>query len=198
VKSTVMSAAILRKGAWITCVFGDTMSQTLMILFVLGLLLVFPQPSHAMIELMPAFFAIAIGGVILVGALIASIAKTLIIRRFAAGENLPSFKKISAVAVSDMITMSLASALAFTFVQASLVPANPHKTLVFVTFFLCATVIHVVIAVLPNSFLIESRAAGVASNEMALSEMALTAIFALSTPLVVFLLCLIIGYSVGG
>jgi hypothetical protein len=177
---------------------GDTISQSLMILLALSLLLVFPQDSYAMIELLPAFFAIAIGGVILIGALIASIVKTLIIRYLAAGEKLPSFKRIAAVAVSDMITMGLAATVALTLVQNSLVPANPHKALAFVTFFLSATVIHMVIAFWPNSFLLESPARAVSQNETALSGMAMAAILALSTPLVVILLCLIIGYTVGG
>jgi hypothetical protein len=169
-----------------------------MILFALALLLVFPQRSYAMIELLPAFFAIAIGGVILIGALIASIVKTIIIKYLAAGQNLPSFKRIAAVAASDMITMGLAAAIAFTLVENSLVPANPHKALAFVTFFLSAAVIHVVFALWPNSFLLESRAGAVSQNETALSGMAMAAILALSTPLVVVSLCLIIGYSVGG
>jgi hypothetical protein len=174
------------------------MAQTSMILLALALLLLFPQHSYALIELMPAFFASSIGGVILIGALAASILKALIIRHLAGHENLPSFKRIAAVAASDMITMTLAAAIAFTIVQSSLAPANPHKALAIATFFSCAAAIHVVIAVLPNSFLIESRAGAVPKNEMALSKIAMATILAFSTPVVVVFLCLIIGYTVGG
>jgi hypothetical protein len=176
----------------------DTMLQAFMTLSALAILLVFPEHSYAMIELLPAFFVIAIGGVILAGALIASIVKTVIIRYLAAGENLPSFKRIAAVAISDMITMSLSLTIAFASVQAYLVPANPHKTLVLVTFFIYATVLHVFIAILPNSFLIEPRAGRASSSERAFSRIAVAAILAFLTPLVVSSLCLIIGYSLVG
>jgi hypothetical protein len=169
-----------------------------MILFALALVLVFPQRSYAMIELLPAFFVIAMGGIILSGASIASIVKTLIIRYLAVGENIPSFKRIAAVAVSDIITMSLSLTIAFTSVQAYFVPSNPHMTLVLVTFFVYATVIHVFIAILPNSFLIEPRAGRASSSERAFSRIAVAAILAFLTPLVVSSLCLIIGYSLVG
>ncbi len=116
----------------------------------------------------------------------------------AAGENLPSFKRIAAVAFADMIIMSLALTIAFTMVQGSFVPDNPHKALTLVTFFVFATLIHVIIAVWPNSFLLEPQAAEASDDEIAQSGMAMAAILALSTPLVVGLLCLIVGYSVAG
>lgn len=173
------------------------MPQIFMIFFALVLLLVFPQLSYAMIELMPAFFAVAIGGILIIGVFIASVLKSVIIRLMAPRENLPSFKRIAAVAFADIIIMSLASTVAFVMVQGSFVPANPHKALALVIFFLFATVIHVVIAIWPNSFLIESRAEVSSKDDMVMSGLGMAAILALLTPLVVFLLCLIVGYSIG-
>jgi hypothetical protein len=161
---------------------------TLTMLTFLGL----SSPCHAMIELLPFFFAGVALFTLAAGTLVGALLKAPILRLLTAGTARVSTSAIIGVAVGEFLILALSLFVCF-HRMSSEAPAFRDRGLAFlVVVFVCSTVLYAAIAVLPNLYLLGKGQARSETDGPQFQRMAYAALLAAPTPLLTFTLTIVL------
>ncbi len=171
------------------------MGKTLRILIGMILLVALPRNACAMVELLPAFSAIVAVGIAGVGSLIGAALKTIIFRYVIAAKNGFHLWKVAAVTAWETFAISLAFLLAFSALEPTLMPEG-RETWPFVgALFAYGITVSVLLALLPNSYLVRSRPLDNAAHDTIEHGIGTAAVLSLTAPLVTAFIALNLGLS---
>jgi len=137
-----------------------------------------------MIELLPAFFAVAFVGLSIAGAALAAVFKTVILRWAMSGGCRPRLRRVAAVAVWETLTMSLTMFVAFSRLDTAAVRMTDQKVIFIAAALALATVLQVFLALFPNHWLMQSGDRGVPVGNNSLQGIGMAVFLSLVAPVV--------------
>jgi hypothetical protein len=150
------------------------------------------SPCHAMIELLPFFFAGVAVFTLAAGTLVGALLKAPILRLLTAGTVRVSTRAIIGVGVGEFLILALSL---FMCVQrmSSDAAVFRHRGLTFLALvFVCSTVLYAAIAVLPNLYLLGEGRAPSESSSPRFQRVGHAALLAAPTPLLTFALTIVL------
>lgn len=174
------------------------MHRMLPIFLVAMLWLSLPDRSYAMIEFLPAFLAIALAGVVIVGALPAAILKIVILKYGVTGGSAPRLLRVVAVAGWETLTMSLSMLVVFSRLEPVAFPAEGQKWCFVAAALALATVLQAFLALFPNHWLIQSGVHGIPAGNDTVHGIGMAVFFSLVTPVITSAIVLGVMHSVSG